>query len=111
MAVRIHNLSGISASRHLMKLHVNLGHPGAKLMQNVLRKAGAPKEIVAEAGRLNCQGCRDRERPKLSREATISASTEPGAVLLSDQLGWHHPISGHKCVFLPMSMRHPEFTA
>ena len=53
----------------LMKLHVNLGHPGVKELIRVLKHGRASELAIQEARRMRCDVCAENVQPKLPRPA------------------------------------------
>ena len=53
----------------LMKLHVNLGHPGVKEMIRVLKHGRASELAILEARRIRCDVCAENVQPKFPRPA------------------------------------------
>ena len=48
----------------LMKLHVNLGHPGVKELIRVLKHGRASELAIQEARRMRCDVCAENVQPK-----------------------------------------------
>ena len=57
------------AKKALMKLHVNLGHPGVKELIRVLKHGRASELAIQEARRMRFDVCAENVRPKLPRPA------------------------------------------
>ena len=55
------------AKKALMKLHVNLGHPGVKELIRVLKHGRASELTIQEARRMRCDVCAENVQPKLPR--------------------------------------------
>ena len=53
----------------LMKLHVNLGHPGVKELIRVLKHGRASELAIQEARRMRCDVCAENVQSKLPRPA------------------------------------------
>ena len=58
----------------LMKLHVNLGHPGVKELICVLKHGRASELAIQEARRMRCDVCAENVQPKLPRPAAPTSS-------------------------------------
>ena len=97
--------------RRLLRVHQNLGHPTNATMQNVMKQAGLPDELIKMASNIRCQICDSAALPRPGRQATPKAATEVNACLQMDNVEWTSPTSKQKglfTVFMDEASRFPR---
>ena len=70
--------------RHLIIIHRNLGHPSNKLLQRILRGAGATQEVIREAGNLECPLCTIFKPTTPARPGSVMHAKEFNETLCMD---------------------------
>ena len=69
---------------HLINIHRNLGHPSNKLLQCILREAGATPEVIKEAGELECPLCAKFRSTVPARPGSVMHAKEFNETLCMD---------------------------
>lgn len=72
----------------LLKVHRNLGHPGAQKLATFCKQLGCPNEMVQAIGDLRCSTCLENGRPTISRPSAIHENCDFGDVVSMDGVVW-----------------------
>lgn len=72
----------------LLKLHRNLGHPGAAKLQEFCRQLNCPDRFLQAIPDLACSVCAENRIPKVARTAAIHAPMDFGEVISMDGVTW-----------------------
>ena len=72
----------------LLKVHRNLGHPGAMKLTEFCRQLGCPSEILQAIGDLKCSTCAENQDPKIARPSSIHDHGDFGDVVAIDGITW-----------------------
>ena len=72
----------------LLKVHRNLGHPGAAKLAEFCRQLGCSSDIVQAIGDLKCSTCAENQVPKIARPSAIHDQGDFGDVVSVDGLTW-----------------------
>ena len=72
----------------LLKVHRNLGHPGAMKLTEFCRQLGCPSEILEAIGELKCSTCAENQDPKIARPSSIHDHGDFGDVVSIDGITW-----------------------
>ena len=68
----------------LLKIHRNLGHPGAAKLTEYCRQLGCPSHILAGVGHLRCSTCLETSRPTIPRPGAIHEPEDFGDTISMD---------------------------
>ena len=72
----------------LLKLHRNLGHPGAAKLGEFCKQLGCPIEIQKGIRDLKCSTCQEQQTPQIARPSAIHAPGDFGDVVSMDAVKW-----------------------
>ena len=72
----------------ILKVHRNLGHPGAQKLTEFCRQLGCEKQILSAIGDLRCSTCIENQVPKLARPSSIHEHGDFGDVVAVDGVTW-----------------------
>lgn len=72
----------------LLKIHRNLGHPGAAKLTEYCRQLGCPSQILAGVGHLRCSTCLETSRPTIPRPGAIHEPEDFGDTISMDGVTW-----------------------
>ncbi len=78
----------ISDQQWIIKLHRNLGHPGAAKLGEFCKQLGCPPEIIQAIPDLKCSTCVETRAPAISRPSTIHPTGDFGDILAMDGITW-----------------------
>lgn len=76
----------------LLKLHRNLGHPGALKLQEFCRQLNCPDKILQAIPDIKCSACIENRTPSVARTAAIHEATDFGEVLSMDGVTWTNKV-------------------
>jgi hypothetical protein len=82
----------------ILKLHRNLGHPGAAKLLEFCKQLGCPTEIQNGIRELKCSTCQEQQTPQIARPAAIHAPGDFGDVISMDAVKWTNQ-QGEQFVF------------
>ena len=72
----------------LLKVHRNLGHPGAQKLATFCKQLGCPDEMVRAISDLKCSTCVENAVPAISRPSAIHEESDFGDVVSIDGVTW-----------------------
>ena len=72
----------------ILKLHRNLGHPGAQKLVEFCRQLGCPDRILHAIPDVKCSTCAEVSRPKISRPSAIHEPVDFGEIVSMDGITW-----------------------
>ena len=72
----------------LLKIHRNLGHPGAQKLATFCKQLGCPDEMVRAISDLKCSTCLENAVPAISRPSAIHEESDFGDVVSIDGVTW-----------------------
>ena len=72
----------------LLKIHRNLGHPGAVKLQEFCKQLNCPERILQAIPDLKCSVCLENVSPKLARTAAIHDPGDFGDIISMDGITW-----------------------
>ena len=78
----------VSDQQWLLKLHRNLGHPGAAKLGEFCKQLGCPTEIIQAIPDLKCSTCVETRAPAISRPSAIHPTGDFGDVIAMDGITW-----------------------
>ena len=76
----------------IMKIHRNLGHPGASKLQEFCKQLNCPERILQAIPDLKCSVCLENVSPKIARIAAIHEPTDFGDVISMDGITWSNKV-------------------
>ncbi len=71
-----------------LKLHRNLGHPGAGKLQEFCRQLNCPDRILQAIPDIQCSACAENRNPRVARTAAIHEGIDFGEVISMDGVTW-----------------------
>ena len=72
----------------LLKIHRNMGHPGAAKLVEFCRQLRCPERILHAIPDLKCSTCIETMQPKVARPSTIHDQCDFGDVISMDGITW-----------------------
>ena len=72
----------------LLKIHRNLGHPGAVKLQDFCKQLNCPDRILQAIPDLKCSVCLENVSPKIARIAAIHDPSDFGDIISMDGVTW-----------------------
>eukprot|EP00435_Cladocopium_sp_Y103_P063516 s1136_g25.t1 len=72
----------------LLKIHGNMGHPGAQKLQRFCQQLGCPSTLLQAIPDLKCSTCLETSQPKLARPSAIHDPVDFGDVVSMDEIVW-----------------------
>ena len=72
----------------LLKIHRNLGHPGAAKLTEFCRQLGCPSHVLAGINHLKCSTCLETSKPTIPRPGAIHEPEDFGDTLSMDGVTW-----------------------
>ena len=72
----------------LLKLHRNMGHPGAQKLVEFCRQLNCPSHILQAIPEIRCSTCLETSRPTIARPSSIHEPLEFGEVISMDGITW-----------------------
>eukprot|EP00435_Cladocopium_sp_Y103_P014229 s1308_g3.t1 len=82
----------------VLKLHRNLGHPGAAKLSAFCKQLGCPPEVLRGIPDLKCSTCIEQQAPRTARPAAIHTPGDFGDVVSMDAVKWTNQ-SGQQFLF------------
>ena len=74
--------------QQLRRMHVNLGHPDAQLLGNVLRDQGWDSEAIEGIKDMHCPTCYENQKPKISRPSHLGEPKAFNDMVSIDAVQW-----------------------
>ena len=72
----------------LIKLHRNMGHPGAQKLVEFCRQLKCPPHILQAIPEIRCSTCAETSRPRIARPSAIHEPFDFGSVVSMDGILW-----------------------
>ena len=72
----------------LLKIHRNLGHPGAAKLTEFCRQLGCPPHVIAGIQHLRCSTCLETAKPTIPRPGAIHEPEDFGDTISMDGVTW-----------------------
>eukprot|EP00435_Cladocopium_sp_Y103_P062589 s281_g24.t1 len=72
----------------LLKIHRNMGHPGAQKLQRFCQQLGCPSHLQQAIPDLRCSTCLETSQPKLARPSAIHDPVDFGDIVSMDEIVW-----------------------
>ena len=72
----------------LLKIHRNLGHPGAAKLTEFCRQLGCPSHVLAGINHLRCSTCLETSKPTIPRPGAIHEPKDFGDTISMDGVTW-----------------------
>ena len=79
---------GTSEQAWLLKVHRNLGHPGAQKLVEFCKQLKCPDEFLQAIPDMHCSTCKETQQPKVSRTSAIHEAMDFGEVVSMDGITW-----------------------
>eukprot|EP00435_Cladocopium_sp_Y103_P044365 s2174_g12.t1 len=72
----------------LLKLHRNMGHPGARKLQHFCQQLGCPDQFIQAIPEIRCSTCLETSPPKGERVSAIHDNVDFGDIVSMDEIVW-----------------------
>ena len=72
----------------LLKLHRNLGHPGAMKLREFCKQLNCPERITKAVSDIRCSTCQETKGPAISRPSAIHEPCDFGDIVSMDGVVW-----------------------
>eukprot|EP00435_Cladocopium_sp_Y103_P037577 s2392_g10.t1 len=74
----------------LLKLHRNLGHPGALKLSEFCKQLNCPEHLIRAVSDIRCSTCQELRSPVISRPSAIHEPCDFGDIVSMDGVVWHN---------------------
>ena len=82
----------------LLKIHRNLGHPGATKLKEFCKQLGCPTEVLEAIDHLKCSTCEESKGPAIARPSAIHSQGDFNDCISTDGVTWTNK-NGHRMHF------------
>ena len=89
------NCLKVDEQNWLLKLHRNLGHPGAAKLSEFCRQLQCPEHLLKAIHDLRCSTCQETRGPVVSRPSAIHETCDFGDVVSMDGITWTNQNGDH----------------
>ncbi len=72
----------------IVKLHRNLGHPGAMKLKLFCKQVGCPNNVIEAIDHLKCSTCEESKGPTIARPSAIHSEGDFGDCISMDGITW-----------------------
>ena len=72
----------------IIKIHRNLGHPGAAKLKEFCRQTGCPSEVLEGIDHLKCSTCEESKGPTIARPSAIHSQGDFNDCISMDGVTW-----------------------
>ena len=72
----------------IVKLHRNLGHPGAMKLKLYCKQVGCPNNVIEAIDHLKCSNCEESKGPTIARPSAIHSEGDFGDCISMDGITW-----------------------
>ena len=79
---------GAEEQNWLLKLHRNLGHPGAMKLREFCKQLNCPERITKAVSDIRCSTCQETKGPAISRPSAIHEPCDFGDIVSMDGVVW-----------------------